>query len=143
MKPSRTQSSLKIIAAEAGLAEGTVSRILKGTDPCAVDTRKCVLSIAKKHKYRPNMLVTGMQTGRTKSIGVMVPFVDEFYGQIIYGIHNQLVLSEHVPIVLCSYQSPAPLRGAQTHLPCARGCFTPGYLRCPHSGAFFSGFWLL
>ncbi len=95
-------SNLKKIAIEAGLAEGTVSRILKGSDQCAEKTRERVLAIARKHKYRPNMLVQGMQTGRTKTIGVMLPFVDEFFGHIINGIHDQLVQSDHVPIVLCS-----------------------------------------
>ncbi len=54
------------------------------------------------------MLVRGMQTGRTKTVGVMLPFVDEFYGHIINGVHDELVKEDHVPLVLCSFQEQQP-----------------------------------
>jgi len=100
---THSSSSLKTIAREAGLAEGTVSRIIKGTDQCSEATRARVMKIATKHKYRPNMLVRGMQTGRTKNVGVMLPMYQEYFGNILSGIHRELAANDHVPIVLWSY----------------------------------------
>jgi len=35
------------------------------------------------------MLVKGIQTGRTKTIGVMVPPYDSYWTQVLYGIHDE------------------------------------------------------
>ncbi len=93
-------ASLKRIAIEAGLAEATVSRILRGRDQCTPATRERVLELARKHRYRPNMLVRGMQTGRTQTIGVLLPLAHEFFGLVFHGIHDVLVQADHVPIML-------------------------------------------
>lgn len=93
-------ASLKEIASATSLAEATVSRILRNRDQCSPDTRQRVLEVARKLRYRPNMLVRGIQTGRTKSVGVMLPLASEFFGRIFAGIHDELVACDHVPIVL-------------------------------------------
>ena len=96
-------ASLKEIAKEADVAEATVSRILRNRDQCSPATRARVLELARRHKYRPNMLVRGMQTGRTQTIGVMLPLASEFFGRIFAGIHDALVRADHVPIVLWAH----------------------------------------
>lgn len=63
-------STLREIAEETGLAIGTVSRILRGKQRVAQDTEKRVLDVAQRLRYRPNMLIKGIQTGRTQSVGV-------------------------------------------------------------------------
>lgn len=93
-------ASLKQIAKETHLAEATVSRILRRRDQCSPQTRQRVLDVARKLRYRPNMLVRGIQTGRTKTVGVMLPLASEFFGRIFSGIHDTLIEHDHVPIVL-------------------------------------------
>jgi LacI family transcriptional regulator len=102
-------ASLKQIAMEAKLAEATVSRILRRQDQCSPETRARVWELAKQYKYRPNLLVRGMQTGRTKTVGVLLPLASEFFGKIFAGIHDELVARDHVPIVLwCHDQLAKP-----------------------------------
>ncbi len=94
-----TTTNLRAIADATGLALATVSRILRGRDQCSEATRQRVLTVAEQLKYRPNLLVQGLQTGRTRTIGVLMQ-VREFPARIIEGIHDELVAADHVPIIL-------------------------------------------
>ncbi len=95
------QISQKKIAEESGVSIMTVSRVLRGKDDVAPQTRERVLAVAQKHRYRPNLLVRGIQTGRTKTIGVMVP-ARPFYYKLLSGIHDELIEADHVPITIWS-----------------------------------------
>lgn len=98
MLSERTAVRLKDIASECRLSVATVSRILRRTDQCSHMTRVRVIAMAEAMGYRPNLLVQGIQSGRTRTIGVMVPLGDEFFGKIANGIHNGLVAHDNVPI---------------------------------------------
>ena len=79
---------MKTIADEAGVTLTTVSRILNGKgEKYAPATRDRIQEIASRHRYRPNALVRGMQTGKTDTAGVMVP-ISVFYSDIVRGIHE-------------------------------------------------------
>src|SRR4051794_31186424 len=88
------------IAREAGVSRVTVSLVLAGKDQTSEETRKRVIEVAQRLKYRPNLLVHGMQSGRTHAIGVIMPASMHFHGQIARGIHDELVTSDFVPIQL-------------------------------------------
>jgi len=88
------------IAREAGVSRVTVSLILAGKDQTSEQTRQRVLEVAGRLKYRPNLLVRGMQTGRTHAVGVIMPSSLHFHGQIARGIHDELVAADTVPIQL-------------------------------------------
>jgi LacI family transcriptional regulator len=92
-------ANLRAIAAETGLALATVSRILRGRDQCSEGTRQRVREVAERLRYRPNLLVRGLQTGRTKTGGVLMQ-VREFTARILEGVHDELVGADHMPIVL-------------------------------------------
>jgi LacI family transcriptional regulator, galactose operon repressor len=88
------------IAREANVSRVTVSLVLSGKDETSQETRQRVLEAAKRLRYRPNLLVQGMQTGRSGTVGVIAPVALPFHGQIAYGIHDELVKSEFVPMQL-------------------------------------------
>ena len=90
----------KRIAIEAGVSQSTVSLVLSGRGLIAEKTRRRVLDAADKLRYRPNLLVHGMQTGKTRMIGVMAPPVDSYWAQILYGVHDVLSTADYVPIML-------------------------------------------
>jgi LacI family transcriptional regulator len=46
------------------------------------------------------MLVKGLQTGVTGTIGVMVPPFDSYWSSVLYGIHDTLISVDYVPIIL-------------------------------------------
>src|SRR5262249_47221618 len=70
------------IAREANVSRVTVSLVLAGKDQTSEETRKRVMEVARRLKYRPNLLVRGMQTGRTHAVGVIMPSSLHFHGQI-------------------------------------------------------------
>jgi LacI family transcriptional regulator len=45
-------------------------------------------------------LVNGMQTGRTRTIGVMIPPFDSFWVSILSGIHDTLTAADYLPITV-------------------------------------------
>ncbi|MDB5324819.1 MAG: ccpA 2 [Phycisphaerales bacterium] len=100
MSHTLTPANQKQIAAEAGVSQSTVSLVLSGRGLIAPKTRQRVLDTADRLKYRPNLLVHGIQTGRTKTIGVMAPPFDSYWSQILYGIHDVLSAADHVPLML-------------------------------------------
>ena len=102
-RPARRVSQ-QDIAREANVSRVTVSLVLAGKDQTSDETRKRVLEAAKRLRYRPNLLVQGMQTGRTGAIGVIMPVSMHFHGQIAKGIHDELVEEDFVPVQL--YTSP-------------------------------------
>jgi LacI family transcriptional regulator len=97
---SARRVSQQDIAREANVSRVTVSLVLAGKDQTSEETRKRVLEAAKRLRYRPNLLVQGMQTGRTGSIGVIMPVSMHFHGQIAKGVHDELVDADFVPIQL-------------------------------------------
>src|SRR2546425_12731816 len=78
------------IAREANVSRVTVSLVLAGKDQTSEETRRRVMEVAKRLQYRPNLLVRGMQTGRSHTIGVIIPASMHFHSQIARGIHDEL-----------------------------------------------------
>jgi len=92
--------SQRDIAREAGVSRVTVSLVLAGKDQTSDETRQRVLAAAKRLRYRPNLLVQGMRTGRTGAIGVVIPAGLYFQGIIAQGIHDEIVNEDFVPMQL-------------------------------------------
>jgi LacI family transcriptional regulator len=98
MLTSFPQVSQKRIAEEAGVSQATVSLVLAGRGVSSEETTKRVMEAAERLKYRPNLLVHGIQTGKTRMIGVMAPPVDFYWAEVLYGIHDVLSEADHVPV---------------------------------------------
>jgi len=106
----RPLPSLADIARHAGVAISTVSRVLRGQGTVAPATARRITAAARRLRYRPNLLVQGMQTGRTRTIGVMVPVDDPFHADMVCGIHDALVAEDFCPLVLWSGPARPPHR---------------------------------
>src|SRR5450432_2923934 len=118
------QVNQKRIAEHLGLSQSTVSLILSGGRASSDKTSQRVLQAAEKLRYRPNLLVRGMQTGKSRMIGVMMPPYDFYWSEILYGIHDVLAAADHVPITLWTAHAgpssrrrndPAPLELEQVY----------------------------
>lgn len=96
----KAQVSLKQIAEATNLSITTVSRALRGQGEISAETRQKVLNIAKELNYRPNLLIQGIQTGRTGNIGVMVPPFNPYWTEVLKGIHDKLAEEDFAPITL-------------------------------------------
>jgi len=97
--PAR-QPTLKDIASATSLTVATVSRILAGKTNFAPETRERVEAVAHAMGYRPNRLVSGIQTGRTGIIGVIAPIHAEWGARLVTGLQQELAPKGYVPIVL-------------------------------------------
>ncbi|MFC1805593.1 LacI family DNA-binding transcriptional regulator [Planctomycetota bacterium] len=92
--------TLKEVAARAKVSRTAVSYALRGTGRLDPETRERIRRIAHEMGYRPNLLVQGIQTGRTQTVGVMVPPRSAFFGQTLAGIQDELLTADYAPIAL-------------------------------------------
>jgi LacI family transcriptional regulator len=77
------------------------SRILRGDrERFGEETCRRVLEASRQLGWRRNLLVSGMQTGRTQTIGVMIPPYDSFWVSVLSGIHDTLGASDYLPITV-------------------------------------------
>ncbi len=83
--------TLADIGREAGVSISIVSRVLKNReDRIPETTRERVRQAANRLGYLQNLLVQGVQTGRSMNIGVIIPPVSDYSAQIVQGIGEGL-----------------------------------------------------
>jgi LacI family transcriptional regulator len=104
------KANIRQVAEAAGVSLITASRAISGRGIVAEATRKRVLAVAQRLKYRPNRLVPAIMGGRTRTVGVMVPIGSWFQAQVIRGIHDTLSEHGHLPIVHFHGDGPGALR---------------------------------
>lgn len=98
---SKSLPQLKDIASEACVSMTTASIILRnGNGRFAPQTRQRVLDAAEKLGWRQNLLVQGIQTGKTRTIGVLIPPFDSYWAGVLTGIHHALTDADYMPITL-------------------------------------------
>src|SRR4029079_16600020 len=92
---------LKDVAKAANVSLAAASRILRG-DRARFGEETCnrVMEAARQLGWRRNLLVNGMQTGRTQTIGVMIPPYDSFWVSVLSGINDTLAECDYLPITV-------------------------------------------
>jgi LacI family transcriptional regulator len=88
------------IAKATGVSRATVSLVLRGGQGSSKETKAKVIAAAEKMGYRPNALVQGIRSGKSRSVGVLVPPHDTYWKDVCYGIHDRLVEANHLPLFL-------------------------------------------
>ena len=87
--------SLKFLAQELGLAEGTVSRALNGYSDISLATRERVIACAEKHNYRANQTARRLATGVAEAVAYLMPantnaLSEPFVSQLLEGLGQSL-----------------------------------------------------
>jgi len=83
--------SIEDVAARAGVSTATVSRALRGLPNVSSRTRQRVQDAARALDYVVSPSASSLATGRTSTVGVIVPFVGRwFFGQVISGAELEL-----------------------------------------------------
>ncbi len=73
---------LKDIAADCGVSLITVSKVLRKKPDVGKATRDRVLQRMRELNYRPNMMARGLASGRSYTVGLIVPdLVDSFFAE--------------------------------------------------------------
>jgi DNA-binding LacI/PurR family transcriptional regulator len=91
------------VAALAGVSPMTAARILAGKSQQS-KSRQRVLKCAEKLAYVRNEHAANLRTGRSRLIGVMVPFIDNpFYTKFLQEMHDTLAESQYQSLIACSF----------------------------------------
>ncbi len=64
---------LKDIAADLGVSAVTVSKVLRGKTDVGEQTRQRVWQRVREVKYQPNLLARGLASGKSQTVGLIVP----------------------------------------------------------------------
>jgi LacI family transcriptional regulator len=97
---------LKDIADDLGVSVVTVSKVLRGKSDIGEETRRRVLDRMKEVNYRPNMLARGLASGRTHTVGLIVPdLVHPFFAEFAKSLATVLRAKEYALILASSEES--------------------------------------
>src|SRR5690242_19053424 len=87
MRTSARTPRLKDIAADLGLSIMAVSKALRGHSDISAETRRRVFERARELNYSPNQLPLQMLTGRTRTLGMVIPSMHiTYFGQLVQGV---------------------------------------------------------
>ncbi|WP_295013317.1 LacI family DNA-binding transcriptional regulator [uncultured Microbacterium sp.] len=80
------------VALRAGVAKSTASRALSGNGYVSAETRERVERAARELAYSAHSSASSLATGRTSTVGVIMPTVDRWYfAELLNGIQRALV----------------------------------------------------
>jgi LacI family transcriptional regulator len=95
-------TNLKEVAERAGVSASTVSRVISGSDHVNEKTRMRVLEAVSLLNYRPNELAKGLKIGRTNTIALMVPSVEnQIFSVITRGVEDT-ARKNGFTVILCN-----------------------------------------
>lgn len=84
-------TSIKDVAREVGMSTATVSRALRGLPRVSEKTRSRVLEAARRLDYVASPHASSLASGRTRAVGVVVPFVTRWYfAAVVHGAEELL-----------------------------------------------------
>lgn len=93
-------SSLKEIAAAAGVSIRTVSRVLKNSGYASPETRKVVMAAANRLGYRPNRFARSLKTQKGYEVTVLAWSFDELQMAKIAGLEQALRQADYSASIL-------------------------------------------
>lgn len=87
--------TMKDVAREAGVALGTVSKVVNGL-PVGEEYRVRVEAAIKKLNYRVSSYARGLRSSKTYTIAVMVPnLINPFFSKLVHCINNELTARKY------------------------------------------------
>lgn len=99
--------TLRDVAKHAGVSPKTVSNVLNDWPYVSDETRRRVQASIDALGYRQSILAASLRTGRTKTIGVVIPDItNPFFGQVVRGCEDVLYNAGY-SIFLCNTNEDA------------------------------------
>ena len=87
--PAGSPVSMADLARELGVSMTTISRALSDHHSIGPATKQAVLKLAKKLNYQPNHLAAALRKGKSKLLGVIVPYIEgRFFASVVHGIET-------------------------------------------------------
>ncbi len=86
-----TVTGIEDVAVATGVSTATVSRALRGLTGVSEGTRARVLLAAQELGYVPSSAASGLASGRTMAMGVLLPLIERWYfSAVLEGVDRQL-----------------------------------------------------
>jgi len=83
------KTTIQDIAKELNLTSATISRALHNNPRISEQTRKLVFDAAKRLEYSRNRIASSLRSGRSHTIGVIIPTAQRsFFGSVVHGIQT-------------------------------------------------------
>ena len=106
-------AGIKDICKMTGLSVATVSRVFNDSSLVSDKTKTKVLEAAKELNYRHNRIAAALRSGKSMTIGVIVPEINNhFFGNVIKGIEEKLGQNGYSAIITQSHESSSIERNA-------------------------------
>jgi len=104
--------TIEQVAERAGVSVATVSRALRGLPNVAPTTRARVAATAREMGYRADPLAARLASGRSRTIGVVVPMINSWYfASIVAGIEAVCAEDGYDLLIVCR---PTPEQTSRT-----------------------------
>ena len=98
---------LKDIAEDLGVSLVTVSKVLRNKPDIGEETRERVLQRMRELNYRPNMLARGLASGKSYTVGLIVPdLVHTFFAEFAKGLSAGLRKRSYQLILASAEEEP-------------------------------------
>lgn len=96
--------TIRDVAEEADVSATTVSRVFNHDHLVNSETRKKVMEVARRMGYSPNATARSLSSGRTHSIGVILPAPHgEFFSELIRGLDEAAQEANHFLLIASSH----------------------------------------
>lgn len=81
--------TIRDVALKAGVSIKTVSRVINNQGEISEATRRHVQAAITELGYRPNALARGLISGKTLSVGLIIPQIsDPFFPEVVQGVES-------------------------------------------------------
>lgn len=91
MKKKEGKITMQDLARELNTTPATISRALNDSPQIGEEMKKKVKALAAKHNFRPNSFASNLRKGKSKTIGIIVPYINRhFFSSIIHHIENYI-----------------------------------------------------
>ena len=100
--------TLKQLSSILGVSISTISKALNDSHEISDATKKRIVESAKLHNYQPNKIAVGLKSGKTNTIAVVIPSVqNSFFARALYGIESMISDTNYNIIVCLTKESHA------------------------------------
>ena len=98
--------TLKELAKILDVSISTVSKALSDSHEISDATKLRIQELAKLHNYKPNRIAINLKSGKTKTIGVVLPSIlNNFFAQVLFGIEKVAAKKDYDIITCISNES--------------------------------------
>lgn len=92
---------MKDLARMTGLSLATISRVFNGSELVTEKTREIVLEAAKSLNYRPNKMAAALRSGKSNTIGVVVPVISRDVFVVAIKSIEEILSKAGYNIIIC------------------------------------------